>query len=366
MIFRHLRAPIFFVAVLAVRAFAAGGTPGGDTGLSSDLPSAPPAVATPGGSALTASDAVIAVVEDRIITFEDLRREIFPRLQALQHSARNEQEYYKMLGELESDLLNELINRILIVKDFQKDPKRHIPSSYIDNTIAETLLTAPFDGDRAKFLSYLRDNGWTERDYRKKVEEDIIYSVMRNQQHKNESVVSPARIETYYQENPSKFYQETSAHWRMISFNRADGETDSQLLARVQPVLTRLQAGEKFDAVAREVSQDSMQTKGGDRGWQTKSALKPEFADPLFKLSPGQTTDPIVTPEGCYLLYLEERKAAGIQPLPDVSGEIEKILAAQMAREAEDHWIQRLRANAYVSVSSEFATADDPASPGQH
>jgi peptidyl-prolyl cis-trans isomerase SurA len=191
---------------------------------------------------------------------------------------------------------------------------------------------------------------------------------MRNQQHKNEDVVSPVRIETYYQENQSKFYQEASAHWRMITFNRAAGETDTDLLKRAQPVMARLQAGEKFDALAREVSQDAMQAKGGDQGWQTKSALIPEFADPLFKLSPGQMADPIVLPPpgGCYLIYLEERKAAGIQSLPEVSGEIEKILAAQMAREAEDHWIQRLRANAYINVSPEFATPDDQTNPSRH
>jgi peptidyl-prolyl cis-trans isomerase SurA len=354
MMFRPLRAPVFFAAMLAARTFAAG-----DPGAANLAPGTP---------TLMGSFAVVAVVEDRIITYEDLRREIIPRLEAVRKSATNEQEFNKLLGELENDLLNELINRILIVKDFQKDPKRHIPASYIDNAIAETVLNAPFDGDRAKFLSYLRDNGWTERDYRKKVEEDIIYSVMRNQQHKNEDVVSPVRIETYYQENQSKFYQEASAHWRMITFNRAAGETDAELLKRAQPVMARLQAGEKFDALAREISQDAMQTKGGDQGWQTKSALNPEFADPLFKLSPGQTADPIVLPPpgGCYLIFLEDRKAAGIQSLPEVSGEIEKILAAQMAREAEDHWIQRLRANAYINVSHDFATSDDQTDPARH
>ncbi len=363
MIFRLLRAPVLFAAVLAVRAFAATGPAGGDPGVALDITTAPPAAHPPAME----SDSVIAVVEDRIITFEDLRREISPRLEALSRTAHNEQEFNKLLGALESDLLNELINRILIVKDFQKDPKRHIPSSYIDNAIAETLLNPPFDGDRAKYLSYLRENGWTERDYRKKVEEDIIYSVMRNQQHRNESVVSPARIESYYQENQSKFYQEAAVHWRMISFNRADGETDPQLLERARPVLARLQAGEKFDALAREVSQDAMRAKGGDQGWQTKSNLIPAFADPLFKMSPGQTADPIVTPPpgGCYLVFLEERKAAGIQSLPDVSGEIEKILAAQMAREAENHWVQRLRANAFISVAHDFVTADDPADSGR-
>jgi peptidyl-prolyl cis-trans isomerase SurA len=384
--YRLFRASAFFAAMLAAQVLPAGGAgagpgrpasaapgesfgppppldtsvPGGTMAAAAAAAATPP----PGGAPLADSDSVIAVVEDRIITVEDMRREIIPQLSGLR--AHNQQEYDKMLGELENEVLNGLINRILIVKDFQKDPKRHIPPSYIDNAIAETLLKTPFDGDRSKFLLYLRDEGWTMRDYRKRVEEDIIYEVMRNQQHKNESVVSPVRIESYYQENQSKFYQEAAAHWRMITFNRADGETDAQLLARVQPVLDRLKAGEKFDALAREVSQDKQQAQGGDWGWRKKSELSPEFADPLFKLAPGEVSDPIVNPKGCYLLQLVERKEAGIQTLPEVSGEIEKILAAQMAREAEDRWIQRLRANAFISVVREFVTPADPVGSSQH
>jgi peptidyl-prolyl cis-trans isomerase SurA len=355
---RHLRAHALFAAVLGVSAHAADSNPA----LAAPAPAAPPDAHS---APLSDSDSVIAVVEDRIITVEDLRREIIPRLDALQASSHSQLEYNKRLDELENDLLNELINRILIVKDFQKDPKRHIPASYIDNEIAETLLNTPFDGDRSKFLTYLRVNGWTLRDYRKKVEEDIIYSVMRNQQHKNESVVSPARIESYYRENQSKFYQEASVHWRMITFNRADGETDAQLLKRAQPALDRLKAGEKFDAVATDLSQDKQQTHGGDWGWLKKSELSPEFADPLFKLTPGQVSDPIVNTKGCYVVQLVERKDAGTQTLPEVSGEIETILAAQMAREAEDRWIQRLRANAFIKISHDFVTPNDPAAPAQ-
>jgi len=349
---RLLRAHALF-AVLGLSAQAADTNPA----LAAPTPATAPAAQS---APLSDSDSVIAVVEDRIITVADLRREIIPRLDALQGIAHNQLEYNKLLDGLESDLLNELINRILIVKDFQKDPKRHIPGSYIDNAISETLLNAPFDGDRSKFLTYLRVNGWTLRDYRKKVEEDIIYSVMRNQQHKNESVVSPVRIETYYKDNLSKFFQEAAVHYRTLTLRRSEGEADDQLLKRMDPVQARLKAGEKFEALAKELSQDPRQDQGGDWGWSKKSDLSPEFSLPLFTIAPGQTSDPIVNSQGCFLLQLVERKDAGTQTLAEVSGEIEKILAAQMARDAEDRWIQRLRANAFISISREFVTPNDP------
>ena len=90
-----------------------------------------------------------------------------------------------------------LIDRVLIIKDFQKDDKKHVPASFVDNQIAEQL-TEQFDNDRSKFLAYLRARGTTMREYRKEVEEDIIYNYMVRQQRKSQSIVSPIRIEQYY------------------------------------------------------------------------------------------------------------------------------------------------------------------------
>ena len=59
------------------------------------------------------------------------------------------------------------------------------------------------------------------RDYRKEVEEDIIYNYMMHQQHKSQSIVSPVRIEQYYKENKDRFYQDDSVHLRLIQLSRA-------------------------------------------------------------------------------------------------------------------------------------------------
>ena len=45
------------------------------------------------------------------------------------------------------------------------------------------------------------------------------------QQRKSQSVVSPVRIETFYNENKDQFYQEDKVHLRMIQLTRSDGDT---------------------------------------------------------------------------------------------------------------------------------------------
>jgi peptidyl-prolyl cis-trans isomerase SurA len=293
------------------------------------------------------ANGIVAIAEDKIITIDDVRREVAPLIPQLQREARNEQEFDQKLDALQDNAIQNLIDRVLIIKDFQKDDKRHVPESFVDDQIAEEL-TDQFDNDRSKFLAYLRARGTTMRDYRKEVEEDIIYNYMTHQQHKSQSIVSPVRIEQYYKENKDKFYQDDSVHLRLIQLTRQPGETDGELTGKAESILLRLRTGEKFEDLAKEYSADSRRTKGGDWGWQKRSDLKPEFSEPLFAVKAGECSEPVITAEGCFLLFAEERKYAGIQSLDEVRDQIERILVQQMSRESTDQWLERLRRNGYV------------------
>ena len=293
------------------------------------------------------ANGIAAIAEDKIITVDDVRREVTPLIPQLQRDARNEQEFNQKLEALQDNAINNLIDRVLIIKDFQKDEKKHVPQNFIDNQIADQL-SEQFDNDRSKFLAYLRARGTTMRDYRKEVEEDIIYNYMMHQQHKSQSIVSPVRIEQYYKENKDRFYQDDSVHLRLIQLSRAQGQADGELKGQADAILLRLRSGEKFEDLAKEYSSDSRRAKGGDWGWMKRSDLKPEFSEPLFAVKKGECSEPVVLPEGCFLLYAEDRKYAGIQPLDEVRDQIERILVQQMGREYEDRWLERLRRNGYV------------------
>jgi len=293
------------------------------------------------------ANGIAAIAEDKIITVDDVRREITPLIPQLERESRNEQEFNQKLEALQDNAIQNLIDRVLIIKDFQKDDKKHVPPSFVDNQIAQQL-TDQFDNDRSKFLAYLHARGTTMRDYRKETEEDIIYNYMMHEQHKSQSIVSPVRIEQYYKENKDRFYQDDSVHLRLVQLGRGPGDTDGDLRGRAEAILLRLRSGEKFEDLAKEYSADSRRAKGGDWGWMKRSDLKPEFSEPLFAVKKGECSEPVVLPEGCFLLYADDRKYAGIQPLDDVRDQIERILVQQMSRESEDRWLERLRRNGYV------------------
>jgi peptidyl-prolyl cis-trans isomerase SurA len=332
--FRFLAATALFPAALAVSSFAQNVPDDAEKAVSDRLN-------------LQFANGIAAVVEDKVITVDDIRREIVPLLQQVQRESRNEREFNEKVNALQENIVQQLIDRVLIVKEFYKDEKRRVPASLIDNQLAEIIATQ-FDGDRSKYLAYLRGRGISQKDYRKEIEEDMIYGYMRSQQRKSASTVSPVKIQTFYDENKERFYQEDQVHLRLIQFSRTPEDTDATLREKAANVMRQLESGASFTDLARLYSQDSRRTRGGDWGWQKRSDLRDEFTNVLFTLTKGQHSEPLIMPEGAFILYVEDRKHAGIQPIDEVRDQIERILVQQHAREAQERWLERLRRGGYV------------------
>ena len=190
----------------------------------------------------------------------------------------------------------------------------------------------------------------TLREYRKERRRTSFTTTCGSSSSKSQSFVSPVKVETYYKENKDRFYQEDSALLRVIQFTRPGGETDAQLAGKAETVLAKFHSGESFAELARQYSQDTRRNKGGDWGWTKRSDMRKEFSDVLLQLKKGEVSQPIFIPEGCFLLYVEDRKYAGIQTLDEVRDDIERILAQQMTRQSQERWLERLRRNGYVKM----------------
>jgi len=72
---------------------------------------------------------------------------------------------------------------------------------------------------------------------------------------------------------------------------------------RAEAAWRRLRAGEVFETVAREVSEDAMsKPEGGVLGCIPRDALGKQFADEVAALKPGQHGRPVESPWGCHVI----------------------------------------------------------------
>ncbi|MDP3658433.1 peptidylprolyl isomerase [Phenylobacterium sp.] len=74
-------------------------------------------------------------------------------------------------------------------------------------------------------------------------------------------------------------------------------------------LVSELQKGAPFPAVARQFSAAPSAAAGGDAGWVSQGELAPEVQAALDQMRPGQLSQPIPVRDGVYLVFLRDKRA---------------------------------------------------------
>jgi|TARA_B110000438_G_C15797038_1_gene643311 peptidyl-prolyl cis-trans isomerase SurA len=292
------------------------------------------------------SHGIAAAVEDSIITFEELRRELLPLVPRVREGTQNKAEFDTQMSELYFEVLQSLVDRVLIMKDF-KEKEFNLPPSLIENEF-DKVLFEDFDNDRGKFHEFLKSQGKNVREFRRELYEQIIVSIMRSQKQRTASQISPERIENFYNENKLHFYEDEAVKLRIITMRPIAGESIDLMRQNIEKVLAEIDSGTPFEDVAKEHSQDSRRERGGDWGWIQRGDLKEELAVPAFALVVGEHSEPIDVDNQTMILFVEDYREEGIQDLVEVRDNIEEILSSQLGRQTQEQWLERLRKKAYI------------------
>ncbi|KAN0108951.1 peptidyl-prolyl cis-trans isomerase nima-interacting 4 [Russula decolorans] len=82
--------------------------------------------------------------------------------------------------------------------------------------------------------------------------------------------------------------------------------------SKATEALQRIQAGERFDKVAQECSEDKAKA-GGSLGWMARGSMVGPFQDAAFALEPSTVDKPILSPlvrtnHGYHVIMVEGRR----------------------------------------------------------
>lgn len=295
---------------------------------------------------LRLGNGIAAIAEGQIITVEELRRELEPVIPRLRVESKNAQEFSKRIEELSKQVLQNMIDRIIIVKAAEEKGLL-IPPSYIEQEY-DDVLNRDFGGDRGRFLEYLKARGETARDFRTDIYKRVVVSVMRAETRRSQSEISPERIEEFYVKNKIRFYQSESLHLRQIILTPLADEGLVPLRQTAKKVIEELESGANFGDIARKYSQDEMSRRGGDWGWIERKDVRKELSDAAFALNAGEYSQPIELGGTIFILYAEDKREEMIQPVSQVRDIIENVLVGEIAREAQEKWLEGIRNESYI------------------
>ena len=132
---RHLLRllPLLAAGATALAQAPAAPPPPGPPAAAQAAPAAQPSpINTDDNLSLKFADGIVAIAEDKVFTVDDVRRDISPFIQQLQREAHSQEEFNQKLESLEDNIIQQMIDRVLIIKEFHKDEKRRIPASFVD------------------------------------------------------------------------------------------------------------------------------------------------------------------------------------------------------------------------------------------
>jgi parvulin-like peptidyl-prolyl isomerase len=291
-------------------------------------------------------DGVAAVVNDDVVTFSQVR-ELTASLENSLKASYTGAALADKIREVRLRAVNDLIDRQLIIQEFAK-MKGRIPSHAVDDRI-NVLIREEFGGDRSAFLRTIAAQGLTLDRIRKMEEEKIIVSAMRSREIKNDPVIPPGRVESYYQQHRSEWTTNGEVKLRMIKIvPGAEPEKKRKMIREIRDKIVR---GADFADLARIYSEDSTQDRGGDWGWVKQGDLNPEMEAVVFRLPQGKVSEIIELNQTYYLLLAEQKKGGNTKPLKEVRDEIERRLLQIERQKQQQGWIERLRKKAYVKIN---------------
>jgi len=142
---------------------------------------------------------------------------------------------------------------------------------------------------------------------------------------------------------------------RHILVVRSEIRTRAETRALIFEIRDRLIAGEAFEDLAREYSDDpSSALAGGDLGWSASNSFVLEFGTAMDNAEVGVVTEPFRSKDGWHILEVQERRDH------DMSEEAMRNMAVRVlhTRRFEEEleiWLGEIRDEAYVEIRRDSA-----------
>ena len=162
------------------------------------------------------------------------------------------------------------------------------------------------------------------------------------------AVDDAALQELYQAEIANLVEQRHAAH---ILFEVTADVTDEQAKAAAQSAIERINAGEEFAAVAKEVSDDiGSAEQGGDLGFAAQGVYDPAFEDALYALENGQISAPVRTDYGWHVIKLLGVQAADVPSFASLKDKLSQDLKSQQVEQRFVEAVRELESAAYESA----------------
>jgi len=179
------------------------------------------------------------------------------------------------------------------------------------------------------------------------IKKDLILNVwMEEEAKKIESTIKDEDLKAFYDKNKDKFRTPAELKARHILVEKED---DAKAI--IKTLSEAKDAKAEFIKLAKEKSTGPSGKDGGDLGWFALSRMVPEFSAAADKLKKESfTKEPVKTEFGYHIIYLEDRKDAGLQKLEEVKDQLKENLSREKFNKLVEDTVTKLKKDADIKL----------------
>ncbi|WP_169566004.1 peptidylprolyl isomerase [Sneathiella limimaris] len=169
-------------------------------------------------------------------------------------------------------------------------------------------------------------------------------------QKKIEEAVTDEAVKAEYDKTTADFQPEKEVHARHILLEEEDKAKD---------IITQLNEGGDFQALAKEHSTGPSGPNGGDLGYFVKGRMVPEFSEAAFAMEKGaHSTEPVKTQFGWHVILVEDIRDTQPPSYEEMEGQLRQTLSSQTVTTL----LEDLKSKAVIDIVEKKPEAEAPAS----
>jgi peptidyl-prolyl cis-trans isomerase SurA len=266
---------------------------------------APAASAQARGTPLRSGDFIVAIVNQELVTASEVQA----RLARVREDATRNKATLPPPDELYRQIVDVLIDE-RVQLTYARENGQRVDESELDRAVANVAVQNQVTMDQLR--ERLKREGIDYARFRANIRDQIMTERVREREVMGRIRVSDADVDAYLAERQAKAGAQAEYNIAQILVTVPEGASPADLQqrrARAEAAQARVKAGEPFDAVAREISEDANKAQGGAIGMRSAERLPDVFVGVVKSLKAGEVAPTLLrTGAGFHLLKLVDKR----------------------------------------------------------
>lgn len=306
-------------------------------------------------------DRVVALLDDDAIFLSEVERYARPYLAEMEQTVAAADQPRRRAAILRQTLTEMLEERLI-----QRAATRaHI--SVTDEEVERFIANIAQErgADVATLRRALESEGVSWREYRDRMERQVLQLKVLQIRVRGRINITEAELRTEYARLVGELQRTLRPHAWHIFFAVPETASEAEVAAvtgRARAAMERVRAGESFEAVARELSQDAASREaGGDLGEVDADALPEVINRALAELPLNTASEPVRGPSGVHILRVSDRRAPPAPSFDSVRERIQSVMTNREMFRQREVYVRELRRA--VSIEDRLDAPTETAEP---